>query len=68
MSIATYFLQYVVDSRIDETFQEFLLDVLSGSSLPPNPFPELVSHLRRAAVRSVDVYTYSCPSLSDHLS
>ncbi|XP_048582671.1 uncharacterized protein LOC5513700 [Nematostella vectensis] len=42
-------LKYFVDTRFDETLETFLGDLLSGSCLPPNPYPRLVSHLRLAA-------------------
>ncbi|XP_013420774.1 uncharacterized protein LOC106181062 [Lingula anatina] len=44
-------LKYVSDTHLDETWQEFLLDLLSGGSLPPNPYPRLLTKLTEAANR-----------------
>ncbi|KAK3754476.1 hypothetical protein QZH41_018992, partial [Actinostola sp. cb2023] len=44
-------LKYFVDVKLDQAFEEFLGHVLSGSALPPNPYPRLVTHLRDTAVR-----------------
>ncbi|XP_028513263.1 uncharacterized protein LOC110233576 isoform X2 [Exaiptasia diaphana] len=44
-------LKYFIDAKVDQTFQEFLCHVLNRSSLPPNPYPSLVTHLCSAAIR-----------------
>ncbi|XP_031560282.1 uncharacterized protein LOC116296403, partial [Actinia tenebrosa] len=43
-------LKYFVETRLDQTFEGFLGQLLSSSCLPPNPYPRLVSHLRVASV------------------
>ncbi|XP_078494295.1 uncharacterized protein LOC100186104 [Ciona intestinalis] len=44
-------MQYASDVRLDETWMRFLHQLLlQEQHLPPNPFPLLISHLRRSSI------------------
>ncbi|XP_038075549.1 uncharacterized protein LOC119743229 isoform X2 [Patiria miniata] len=44
-------MQYMVDIKLDQVWHEYLLELLTGDHLPPNPYPRLVTVLRQAAHR-----------------
>ncbi|XP_067032145.1 uncharacterized protein [Acropora muricata] len=43
--------QYFVDTKLDQVFHEFLIDVVTDEFMPPNPYPKLASQLAVAATR-----------------
>lgn len=43
--------QYFVDTKLDQVFHEFLIDVVADEFMPPNPYPKLASQLAVAATR-----------------
>ena len=44
--------QYFVDSKLDQVFHEFLVDLVTDEEfIPPNPYPRLTTHLTVAAIR-----------------
>ncbi|CAH3176550.1 unnamed protein product, partial [Porites evermanni] len=48
----TVLLQYFVDSKLDQVFHEFLVDLVTDEEfIPPNPYPRLTTHLTVAAIR-----------------
>ncbi|KAJ7387208.1 hypothetical protein OS493_004178 [Desmophyllum pertusum] len=48
----TVLLKYLVDSRLDQVFHEFLVDLVTDEEfIPPNPYPRLTSALSVAAMR-----------------
>ncbi|XP_022102202.1 uncharacterized protein LOC110985468 isoform X2 [Acanthaster planci] len=44
-------MQFMVDVKLDQVWLEFLLELMTGDRLPPNPYPRLVTVLRQAAHR-----------------
>ncbi|XP_068679786.1 uncharacterized protein [Montipora foliosa] len=47
----TVLLQYFIDTKLDQVFREFLIDVVADEFIPPNPYPRLASQLAVAATR-----------------
>lgn len=45
------FKQYIVDTHLDKVWPKFLIDLLSGPTFPPNPFPRLVTTFRQCAMK-----------------
>ena len=51
-SLVCFHLQYLVDSKLDQVFHEFLIDLVTDEEyIPSNPFARLTSELSVAAVK-----------------
>lgn len=46
-----FVLQYLTDTRLDEVWPNFLMELMSSSQIPPNPYPKFVTALRQCAMR-----------------
>ncbi|XP_033628261.1 uncharacterized protein LOC117290809 isoform X1 [Asterias rubens] len=44
-------MQYMVDIKLDVIWHGYILELLTGNHLPPNPYPRLVTLLRHCALR-----------------
>ncbi|XP_048752215.2 uncharacterized protein LOC125663853 isoform X2 [Ostrea edulis] len=49
-------MQYAIDSHLDETWHSFLTILQNKESLPPNPYPTLISLLRKQAMKMDLIY------------
>ncbi|XP_022801392.1 uncharacterized protein LOC111339076 [Stylophora pistillata] len=48
----TVLMQYIADSKLDQVFHEFLVDLVTDEEcIPPNPYPRLTSELSVAALK-----------------
>lgn len=48
----TVLMQYLVESKLDQVFHEFLVDLVTDEEfIPPNPYPRLTSELSVAAMK-----------------
>ncbi len=55
-------LQYVGDTNLDSSLQEILMEVFSRGTLPPNPFPMVLSRIKAQAMRQ-SLWTEEDPEL-----
>ncbi|XP_041455736.1 uncharacterized protein LOC121408357 [Lytechinus variegatus] len=44
-------MQYLIDVRMDQVWRGYLMDLINGDHLPPNPYPRLITKLRQAAFK-----------------
>eukprot|EP00057_Strongylocentrotus_purpuratus_P028734 XP_011683208.1 PREDICTED: uncharacterized protein LOC589172 [Strongylocentrotus purpuratus] len=44
-------MQYLIDIRMDQVWRGYLMDLINGDHLPPNPYPRLITMLRQAAFK-----------------
>ncbi|KAL3858247.1 hypothetical protein ACJMK2_012844, partial [Sinanodonta woodiana] len=44
-------IKYLIDSHIDEMWNNYLIDLAGGDVFPPNPYPRLITTLRQCATR-----------------
>ncbi|PAA81648.1 hypothetical protein BOX15_Mlig004104g2, partial [Macrostomum lignano] len=47
----TVLMQYLLDTRVDEVWEGFMMDILSSNTFPQNPYPRLITDFRRAALK-----------------
>ena len=43
--------QYVLDTRLDETWNDFVMSLVADEFFPPNPYPRFVTRLRHCAAK-----------------
>ena len=48
-------LQYILDTRLEEVWVDFVMTLVADDSYPPNPFPRFITCLRQAATKYVCV-------------
>ncbi|KAI8507211.1 hypothetical protein Bbelb_145910 [Branchiostoma belcheri] len=51
IAVEAVLMQYMVDTKLDETWHDFLVELLCGAYLPPNPYPRFVTAMRQAALK-----------------
>ncbi|XP_071491918.1 uncharacterized protein [Diadema antillarum] len=44
-------MQYLIDVKLDQVWKGFLMELMMAESLPPNPYPRLITRLRQAACK-----------------
>ncbi|CAH1232405.1 Hypp453 [Branchiostoma lanceolatum] len=51
IAVEAVLMQYMVDTKLDETWHDFLVELLCGAYLPPNPYPRFVTAMRQSALK-----------------
>ncbi|ESO97729.1 hypothetical protein LOTGIDRAFT_152822 [Lottia gigantea] len=51
MSTESVLMKYMIDTHLDETWYNFLVELFTGEYLPPNPYARFITRLRECAMR-----------------
>eukprot|EP00058_Branchiostoma_floridae_P020307 XP_002605797.1 hypothetical protein BRAFLDRAFT_121903 [Branchiostoma floridae] len=51
IAVEAVLMQYMVDTKLDETWHDFLVELLCGAYLPPNPYPRFVTAMRQSSLK-----------------